>query len=136
MSFAEKIYNLRLHHRYSQEMLAEKLHVSRQAISKWESGATLPETDKLIALSDFFGTSIDYLLKDNKIHDNNNNLDRTILRFLGSAQDMETISKELVEIMRDGVIDDEEKIKMESIMETLDTISQTISEIKEKIYVE
>ena len=136
MSFAEKIYNLRLHHRYSQEMLAEKLHVSRQAISKWESGATLPETDKLIALSDFFGISIDYLLKDNKTQDNNDNLDRTILRFLGSAQDMDTISKELVEIMRDGVIDDEEKIKMESMMETLDTISQTISEIKDKIYMQ
>lgn len=136
MSFAEKIYNLRLHHRYSQEMLAEKLHVSRQAISKWESGATLPETDKLIALSNFFGISIDYLLKDNKTQNDNDNLDRVILRFLGSAQDMDAISKELVDIMRDGVIDDEEKIKMESIIETLDTISQTISEIKEKIYMQ
>lgn len=134
MSFAEKIFNLRLQYRYSQEMLAEKLNVSRQAISKWESGATLPETDKLIALSDFFGVSIDYLLKDNKQPNNGDNLDRVVLRFLGSAQDMDNISKELVDIMRDGVIDDEEKVRMESIVETLDTISQIISEIKEKIY--
>ena len=136
MNFAEKIYHLRAQHKYSQEMLAEKLNVSRQAISKWESGATLPETDKLIALSNFFGVSIDYLLKDNKTQDNNDNLDRVILRFLGSAQDMDTISKELVEIMRDGVIDDNEKIKMESIIETLDKISQSISEIKERISVQ
>lgn len=114
-------------------MLAEKLNVSRQAISKWESGATLPETDKLIALSNFFGVSIDYLLKDQKTQ---NNLDRVILRFLGSAQDMDTISKELVDIMRDGVIDEEEKIKIDSIIKTLDKISQSISEIKERIYMQ
>lgn len=133
MNFAEKIYHLRTQHKYSQEMLAEKLNVSRQAISKWESGATLPETDKLIALSNFFGVSIDYLLKDQKTQ---NNLDRVILRFLGSAQDMDTISKELVDIMRDGVIDEEEKIKIDSIIKTLDKISQSISEIKERIYMQ
>lgn len=136
MSFAEKILNLRTQYGYSQETLAEKLNVSRQAVSKWESGTTLPETDKVIALSDFFGVSTDYLLKDGIQHNNGDSLDRVVLKFLGSAQDMDNISKELVEIMRDGFIDDDEKIKMESIIETLDTISQIISEIKHKMYMQ
>lgn len=136
MSFAEKILNLRTQYGYSQETLAEKLNVSRQAVSKWESGTTLPETDKVIALSDFFGVSTDYLLKDGIQHNNGDSLDRVVLKFLGSAQDMDNISKELVDIMRDGFIDDDEKIKMESIIETLDTISQIISEIKRKMYMQ
>ena len=133
MNFAEKLLNLRTEYGYSQETLAEKLDVSRQAVSKWESGATLPETDKIITLSNFFGVSTDYLLKDNIQLNNQESLDRIVLKFLGSAKDMDNISEELVDIMRDGIIDDEEKIKMESIIETLDTISQIISEIKSKI---
>ena len=133
MNFAEKILNLRTEYGYSQETLAEKLNVSRQAVSKWESGATLPETDKVIALSNFFGVSTDYLLKDNIQRDSHDSLDRIVLKFLGSAKDMDHISKELIEIMKDGIIDDEEKIKMESIIETLDTITQIIFEIKQKI---
>ena len=133
MNFAEKILNLRTEYGYSQETLAEKLNVSRQAVSKWESGATLPETDKVIALSDFFGVSTDYLLKDNIQRDSHESLDRVVLKFLGSAKDMDNISEELIDIMRDGIIDDDEKIRMESIIETLDTITQIISEIKQKI---
>lgn len=133
MNFAEKILNLRTEYGYSQETLAEKLNVSRQAVSKWESGATLPETDKVIALSDFFGVSTDYLLKDNIQRDSHDSLDRVVLKFLGSAKDMDNISEELIDIMRDGIIDDEEKIRMESIIKTLDTITQIISEIKQKI---
>lgn len=133
MNFAEKILNLRTEYGYSQETLAEKLNVSRQAVSKWESGATLPETDKVIALSDFFGVSTDYLLKDNIQRDSHDSLDRVVLKFLGSAKDMDHISGELIDIMRDGIIDDDEKIRMESIIETLDTITQIISEIKQKI---
>lgn len=133
MNFAEKILNLRTEYGYSQETLAEKLNVSRQAVSKWESGTTLPETDKVITLSNFFGVSTDYLLKDNIPINNQDSLDRIVLKFLGSAKDMDNISNELVEIMRDGIIDNEEKIKMASIIETLDTISQIISEIKQKI---
>ena len=134
MNFAEKLLNLRTEYGYSQEILAEKLNVSRQAVSKWESGATLPETDKIITLSNFFGVSTDYLLKDNIQRDSHDSLDRVVLKFLGSAKDMDNISEELIDIMRDGIIDDEEKIRMESIIETLDTISQIISEIKQKIY--
>ena len=46
MSFSEKILYLRTRNGMSQEVLADKLSVSRQAVSKWESGVTLPETDK------------------------------------------------------------------------------------------
>ena len=134
MNFAEKLLKLRTQYGYSQEVLAEKLNVSRQAVSKWELGTTMPETDKVIAISDFFAVSTDYLLKDNFQLNNNESLDRIVLKFLGSAQDMDNISKELVGIMKDGIIDDEEKIRMESIIDTLDTISKIIDEIKHKIY--
>lgn len=61
---SEKIYMLRKKNNLSQEQLAEKLGVSRQAISKWESGTSLPEIEKLISLSVFFNVTIDYLVKD------------------------------------------------------------------------
>ena len=134
MNFAEKLLKLRTQYGYSQEVLAEKLNLRRQGVSKWELGTTLPETDKVIAISDFFAVSTDYLLKDNFQLNNNESLDRIVLKFLGSAQDMDNISKELVDIMKDGIIDDEEKIRMESIIDTLDTISKIIDEIKHKIY--
>ncbi|MDE6625184.1 MAG: helix-turn-helix domain-containing protein, partial [Lachnospiraceae bacterium] len=113
--------------------LAEKLKVSRQAISKWELGSTLPETEKVIIISEFFNVSIDYLLKDNIQLSNSESLDRIVLKFLGSAHDMDDISRELVEIMRDGIIDDSEKIRMDAIMDTLDAIVGIIDEIKQKI---
>lgn len=64
MKLSDKIQLLRKQNGYSQEFIAEKCHVSRQAVSKWEAGITLPETDKLIVLSNIFKTSIDTLVKD------------------------------------------------------------------------
>ncbi len=133
MTFAEKLYTLRTQYGYSQEALAEKLNVSRQAISKWELGTTLPETDKMIVISDFFDVSIDYLLKDNFKVNKGESLDRVVMKFLGSAQDMDEISKELVDIMRDGTIDDKEKLRMDEIVDTLDAITEIINEIKLKM---
>lgn len=133
MTFAEKLYTLRTQYGYSQETLAEKLNVSRQAISKWELGITLPETDKMIIISDFFDVSIDYLLKDNFKVNKGESLDRVVMKFLGSAQDMDEISKELVDIMRDGTIDDKEKLRMDQIVDTLDAITEIINEIKQKM---
>ena len=135
MNFAEKLLGLRTQSGYSQEALAEKLNVSRQAISKWEIGTTLPETEKVIAISDFFEVSLDYLLKDHVRSDSNESLDRMVLKFLGSAQDMKYISEELVDIMQDGVIDEKERARIESIFDTLDSISQIIAEIKKKMKV-
>lgn len=64
MSLSEKLYTLRKKSGLSQEQLAEQLNVSRQAISKWESGASCPESDKLIAISNYFNVSLDYLMKE------------------------------------------------------------------------
>ena len=64
MALPEKLYTLRKKSSLSQEQLAEALNVSRQAISKWEGGSATPESDKLLALSNYFGVSLDYLLKD------------------------------------------------------------------------
>ncbi len=64
---------------------------------------------------------------------NNESLDRVVLKFLGSAQDMDDISKELVDIMKDGIIDDNEKIRMDAIIDTLDAIAAIIDEIKQKM---
>lgn len=133
MKFAEKLSNLRMQKGYSQEALAEKLYVSRQAVSKWEVGTTLPETDKLIAISDFFNVSIDYLLKENIQLNNDEGLDRIVLKFLGAAQDMDEISQKLVDIMKDGVIDREEKKQMTCIVESLDEISKIIMEVKQRM---
>ena len=65
MEFSEKLQQLRKQKGLTQEELAQSLYVSRTAISKWESGQSVPESDKLIVISDFFGVSLDYLLKEN-----------------------------------------------------------------------
>lgn len=64
MILADKIINLRKKAYLSQEELAEKLGVSRQAISKWESAQSIPDLDKIIALSKLFSVTTDFLLKD------------------------------------------------------------------------
>ena len=61
----EKIASLRKKRGMSQEAFAELLDVSRQAVSKWESGSSFPEIDKIVKISEFFGVTTDYLLKDN-----------------------------------------------------------------------
>lgn len=64
MLLAEKITELRKKQGWSQEELAQKLDISRQSVSKWESGGAMPDLDKIIKLSSIFGVSTDYLLKD------------------------------------------------------------------------
>ena len=64
MTLGEKLSKLRKENNYTQEQLADVLGVSRQAISKWESNITYPETDKLIRISELFHCSLDYLLKE------------------------------------------------------------------------
>lgn len=62
MALSEKLYELRKKRALSQEQLAEQLGVSRQAISKWESGLSVPDSDMLIALSDALATPVSALL--------------------------------------------------------------------------
>ncbi len=64
MILADKITNLRKKNGWSQEELAEKMRVSRQAVSKWEGAQTVPDLEKILALSKLFGVTTDYLLKD------------------------------------------------------------------------
>lgn len=64
MKFHEKLYKERKKKGLSQEELAEKLDVSRQAVSKWETGESVPETTKLIMIAKFFEVTTDYLLDD------------------------------------------------------------------------
>ncbi len=64
MDFSEKIAMLRRQKNWSQEELAEKLMVTRQAVSKWESAQSMPDLDKIVQLSELLGVSTDYLLKD------------------------------------------------------------------------
>lgn len=64
MKLSEKLYWLRKRSGLSQEQLAERLDVSRQAVSKWESGVSVPESEKLVVISSYFNVSVDYLLKD------------------------------------------------------------------------
>ncbi len=130
MSFSEKIYALRTQAGMSQASFAEKLQVSRQTVSKWELGTSYPEIDKLLAISNLFHVTTDYLLKDQSTSQEGVKMDRLVLQFLGYAQDMDGISKELVNIMRDGIIDDEEKVRMNDIVKTLNEVAQMIEEIK------
>ena len=62
MGFGEKLQALRKARGWSQEELAGRIHVSRQTLSKWESGGAVPDTENVIALSRLFGVSTDYLL--------------------------------------------------------------------------
>ena len=64
MILAEKIAYLRKQKEWSQEELASQLDISRQSVSKWESGASIPELDKIIGMSHIFDVSTDFLLKD------------------------------------------------------------------------
>ena len=64
MTFGEKLQQLRKGRGWSQERLAEEIPISRQAVSKWESGAAAPDTENVVRLSAIFGVSTDYLLHD------------------------------------------------------------------------
>ena len=64
MILADKIMEERKKNGWSQEELAEKLGVSRQAVSKWESAGSIPDLQKVIQLATVFGVSTDYLLRD------------------------------------------------------------------------
>lgn len=63
MEFQNRLYRLRRERGVSQEELANVVGVSRQAVQKWESGASRPDMDNLTALADYFGVSLDYLIR-------------------------------------------------------------------------
>ncbi len=63
MTLGEKILSLRTARDMSQDDLAEKLEVSRQSVSKWETGQSTPDLDKIIKLADLFGVGVDELVR-------------------------------------------------------------------------
>ncbi len=63
MTFGEKLQQLRQQAGWSQDLLAEQLDVSRQAVSRWERDETLPETEKVVRIAQLFDVSLDYLLR-------------------------------------------------------------------------
>lgn len=64
MTIGEKILKMRKARGWSQEELAERVGVSRQAVSRWEADSAKPDADRIIAICDLFGVSADYLLRD------------------------------------------------------------------------
>ncbi len=84
MTLSEKISNLRKQKGWSQEELGEHLEVSRQSVSKWESGESIPSIDKIIRLSEIFNVTTDYLIKNDiktlndNLYDNEKEIQRDI----------------------------------------------------------
>lgn len=64
MSFKNKLQNIRKEKGLSQESIAERIGVSRQAVAKWETGQSYPDVENLILISDMFKVSIDKLVKE------------------------------------------------------------------------
>ena len=84
MIFSEKLRLIRKSKGITQDQLAEKLNVSRQAVAKWESGLIYPDISNLIQISDFFNVTIDYLIRDQECmvnieKESNMDLDKLIL---------------------------------------------------------
>lgn len=88
MILADKILSLRKSSGWSQEELAEKMNVSRQSISKWESAAAIPDINRILELAQIFGVTTDYLLKDELEDTAYSGLDETELRPRVSLQEM------------------------------------------------
>ena len=63
----ENLITLRNLYGFSQEQIAEKIHISRQAYAKWESGATVPDIEKCSLLAQVYGVTVDSLIKDEKV---------------------------------------------------------------------
>ncbi len=80
MSFADNLQSIRKERQLSQEELAERIGVSRQAVSKWEQGSGYPETEKLLVLSQELNVSLDYLmLGETRITDSDKSLSKNII---------------------------------------------------------
>ncbi|WP_298035173.1 helix-turn-helix domain-containing protein [uncultured Dysosmobacter sp.] len=78
MTFGEKLQSLRQKAGMSQDALAEKLNVSRQAVSRWERDETMPETEKVVALADLFGVTTDYLLRAEQARQEKQQAERSV----------------------------------------------------------
>ena len=94
MRFEEKIVELRKQKGLSQEELAEQLGVSRQAVSRWELGQTLPDIFNLVQLCELFGVSADYLVKDGATKSNSTGAEASPEEAKQKAKALARIAKE------------------------------------------
>lgn len=78
MSISERIRVLRKKNGLSQEQLADKLGVSRQAVSKWESETSFPDIEKIVLMSEIFDVSTDYLIKDETVVEDEESVQQNI----------------------------------------------------------
>ena len=95
MILADRIVELRKKKGWSQEELAEMIDVTRQSVSKWESGQSLPDLDKILKLADIFGVSTDYLLKDKDTYEG-----QPINREEEKAQEKYVTTEEVTDFLR------------------------------------
>lgn len=103
MKFCDKLIELRKEKGYSQEHLSYCLGVSRQSVSKWEAGTSMPELSKLIQLSEIFDVTVDYLVKD-QVEERNfqvsekeeSGLNETQQRLLERLEKLEAEKKDMV----------------------------------------
>ena len=98
MNFNEKLIDLRKSKGLSQDELGEKLQVSRQTISKWETGQSYPDFQRLVLLSDYFGMTLDSLVKDIEVQDvrNKNSTEQQITSIYDDVQKMKRTGKSLI----------------------------------------
>lgn len=88
MKFNEKIISLRKKKGLSQEELGQELQVSRQTVSKWESGQSYPDFQRLVMLSDYFDMTLDELVRDVDVQDvrNRNLTDEKVAALYADAE--------------------------------------------------
>ena len=109
MNLSDNLKRIRKENNLSQEQLADKLGVSRQSVSKWESGQAYPEMDKVLQLCQLFNLNIDELLNQNiKDVNNKKQAKNTFNKFLESALDYLTRVYKMLIQLEECEEDDEE----------------------------
>ena len=99
MTMGEKMQKLRKQKNWSQETLAEKLGVSRQAVSLWERGESMPEIDKLIPLANYLGVTVDFLLTDYIVTDEDNSLNILTQLFRGKTVEEKELAVNMLKLL-------------------------------------
>ena len=111
MTFAEKLVQLRKREGYTQEELADRLEVSRQAVSRWEMGTAVPDSSNLLQISKLFKVSADYLLNDDyksdddlpKVQEVRNDNVNQILMYLIALEVMMLIMQFMAVVILDNI---------------------------------
>lgn len=111
MNFNERLIELRKSKGLSQDELGEKLQVSRQAISKWETGQSYPDFEKLVNISDYYGLSLDELVRGVSVQDVRDKIgtEKQITEIYEDIQKVKSLGK--------SVIDNETMIVLQKILE-------------------